>query len=71
MLWHGRLAYKRSATLAQFVLHRGLIIAMIQITFCCIYYFVTISVFNGLLMFGYSTFYTSLPVFCLVRNLIL
>ncbi len=66
MLWHGRLAYKRSATLAQFVLHRGLIIAMIQFIFCSVFYFVAIAVFNGILMFGYSTFYTSLPVFCLV-----
>lgn len=68
MLWHGRLAYKRSANLAQFVLHRGLIIAMIQIVFCLVYYFVSIPVFNGLLMFGYSTVFTSLPVFCLVEN---
>lgn len=66
MLWHGRLAYKRSSTLAQFVLHRGLIIAMIQFIFCSVFYFVAIAVFNGILMFGYSTVYTSLPVFCLV-----
>lgn len=66
LLWHGRLAYKRSSTLAQFVLHRGLIIATIQFIFCSIYYFVAIAVFNGFLMFGYTTFYTSLPVFCLV-----
>ena len=71
MLWHGRLAYKRSSTLAQFVLHRGLIIAMIQFIFCSVFYFVAIAVFNGILMFGYSTFYTSLPVFCLVRVLMI
>lgn len=68
LLWHGRLAYKRSSTLAQFVLHRGLIIAMIQFVFCSIFYFVAIAIFNGILMFGYSTFYTSLPVFCLVSK---
>jgi phospholipid-translocating ATPase len=32
MLWHGRLSYIRSATLAQFVIHRGLIISTIQVT---------------------------------------
>jgi len=31
MLWHGRLSYKRSAVLAQFVIHRGLIISTIQV----------------------------------------
>lgn len=29
VLWHGRQSYKRSAVLSQFVIHRGLIIAMI------------------------------------------
>lgn len=29
MMWHGRLSYKRSAALAQFVIHRGLIISVI------------------------------------------
>lgn len=31
ILWHGRLSYKRSAVLAQFVIHRGLIISTIQV----------------------------------------
>jgi phospholipid-translocating ATPase len=29
IMWHGRLSYKRSAVLAQFVIHRGLIISVI------------------------------------------
>jgi phospholipid-translocating ATPase len=33
LLWQGRLAYKRSANLSQFIVHRGLIIAIIQV--CC------------------------------------
>lgn len=31
LLWHGRLSYKRSAVLSQFVIHRGLIISIIQV----------------------------------------
>lgn len=34
LLWHGRLSYKRSAVLAQFVIHRGLIISIIQVNNC-------------------------------------
>ena len=30
VLWHGRNCYLRSATLSQFVIHRGLIISFIQ-----------------------------------------
>ena len=29
LLWHGRLSYKRSSSLAQFVVHRGMIISFI------------------------------------------
>ena len=31
ILWHGRNSYLRSATLAQFIFHRGLIISFIQV----------------------------------------
>lgn len=66
VLWHGRLSYKRSAVLSQFVIHRGLIIAVIQAMFSVIFYFVAIPIYNGMLIMGYATFYTSMPVFSLV-----
>ena len=66
ILWHGRLSYKRSATLSQFVIHRGLIISVIQAVFSIVFYFVAIPIYNGYLMLGYATLYTSLPVFSLV-----
>lgn len=39
MLWHGRLSYKRSAVLSQFVIHRGLIISIIQVNYFKKYFF--------------------------------
>jgi len=66
ILWHGRLSYKRSSILSQFVFHRGLIISVIQALFIIIFYFVTIPIYNGFLMLGYATVYTALPVFSLV-----
>lgn len=68
IIWHGRLSYKRSASLSQFVVHRGMIISFIQAIFTCLYFFVTIPIYNGYLLLGYSTFYTSLPVFSLVLD---
>ncbi|CAG8498992.1 13491_t:CDS:10 [Ambispora leptoticha] len=53
VVWHGRNSYKRSAKLAQFVIHRGLIISVIQ---------------AGWLIVGYSTIYTMAPVFSLVLD---
>ena len=68
LIWHGRLSYKRSAALAQFVVHRGMIISFVQAIFTTVYFFVTIPVYNGYLLLGYSTIYTTLPVFSLVLD---
>ena len=35
LVWHGRNSYKRSAKLAQFVIHRGLIISVCQTVYSC------------------------------------
>jgi len=68
ILWHGRLSYKRSAVLSQFIIHRGLIISVIQAIFSIIFFFVAIPIYNGYLVMGFSTIYTSLPVFALVLD---
>ncbi|CAN5951280.1 unnamed protein product [Sphagnum jensenii] len=66
LLWHGRLSYKRSCVLSQFIIHRGMIISFMQAIFCAIFYFVAIPIYNGALMLGYSTVFTLLPVFSLI-----
>jgi phospholipid-translocating ATPase len=39
-----------------------------QAIFCAVFYFVAIPIFNGMLMLGYSTLFTLLPVFSLVLD---
>lgn len=68
LVWHGRNSYKRSAKLAQFVIHRGLIISIIQAVFSSIFYFAPIALYQGWLMVGYATVYTMAPVFSLVLD---
>jgi phospholipid-translocating ATPase len=68
LLWHGRNSYKRSAKLAQFVIHRGLIISIMQAVFSAIFYFAPIALYQGWLMVGYATIYTMAPVFSLVLD---
>ena len=46
LLWHGRNSYQRSAKLAQFVVHRGLIIAVIQVIFSAVFYFIPLAIFQ-------------------------
>ena len=52
--------------MAQFVIHRGLIISIIQCIFSLVFYSVAIPIYNGYLMLGYTTIYTMLPVLCLI-----
>lgn len=68
LLWHGRNSYRRSAKLAQFVIHRGLIISIMQAVFSSIFYFAPIALYQGWLMVGYATVYTMAPVFSLVLD---
>lgn len=51
-----------------FVMHRGLIIATIQFYFTVTFYFVDLPIFNGFLTFGYSTFFTNLPVIAIIMD---
>jgi magnesium-transporting ATPase (P-type) len=54
--------------LAQFVIHRGLIISIMQAVFSAIFYFAPIALYQGWLMMGYATVYTMAPVFSLVLD---
>jgi phospholipid-translocating ATPase len=68
LMWHGRNSYRRSAKLAQFIIHRGLIISIMQAVFSAIFYFAPIALYQGWLMVGYATVYTMAPVFSLVLD---
>jgi phospholipid-translocating ATPase len=68
ILWHGRLSYIRTAKLANFIFHRGMIISVIQFIFIVLFYYSALPVYNGYMMLGYSTIFTSLPVFALVLD---
>lgn len=68
LLWHGRNSYQRSAKLSQFVIHRGLIISVMQAVFSSIFFFAPIALYQGWLMVGYATLYTMAPVFSLVLD---
>ncbi|GAA95919.1 uncharacterized protein L969DRAFT_84487 [Mixia osmundae IAM 14324] len=68
LVWHGRNSYKRSAKLAQFVIHRGLIVSVITAVFCSVFYFAPIAIFQNWLMVGYATVWTMAPVFSLVLD---
>ncbi|KAH9845566.1 putative phospholipid-transporting ATPase IIB [Teratosphaeria destructans] len=68
LLWHGRNSYQRSAKLALFVMHRGLIISVCQTVFSVASRFEPIALYRDWLLVGYATVYTMMPVFSLVLD---
>lgn len=68
LVWHGRNSYKRSAKLAQFVIHRGLIISVCQTMYNIASHFEPKALFKDWLLVGYATVYTMAPVFSLVLD---
>lgn len=68
LLVHGRNDYKRTAMLSQFIIHRGLILTVMQAIFSSVLYFATISLYPGFLLVGYGTIYTMCPVFSLILD---
>ncbi|KAK3685588.1 hypothetical protein B0T22DRAFT_383364 [Podospora appendiculata] len=68
LVWHGRNSYKRSAKLAQFVIHRGLIIAVCQTMYSIAINFEPEGLYKDWLLVGYATVYTAFPVLSLVLD---
>lgn len=68
LLWFGRVAYKNTSMMTNFIIHRGLIIAFNQFIFSCLFYFNPVPLYSGFLSFGYSTIFTSLPCICVLLD---
>ncbi|KAI4180731.1 MAG: hypothetical protein L6R41_007042 [Letrouitia leprolyta] len=68
LVWHGRNSYKRSAKLAQFIIHRGLIISICQTIYSIAAHYEPIALYRDWLLVGYATVYTMAPVFSLVLD---
>ena len=68
LVWHGRNSYKRSAKLAQFIIHRGLIISICQTIYSIAAHYEPNALYRDWLLVGYATVYTMAPVFSLVLD---
>lgn len=69
LVWHGRNSYKRSAKLAQFVMHRGLLLAIAQLAYSLFAGpFTSEGLATNWLLIAYATAYTQWPVFSFVLD---
>jgi phospholipid-translocating ATPase len=50
------------------VIHRGLIIALMQAVFSSLFFYAPIAIYQGPLMVGYATIFTMAPAFSLVYD---
>ncbi|KAE9552729.1 hypothetical protein FO519_004046 [Halicephalobus sp. NKZ332] len=65
---HGRNAYKQTSILAQYVMHRGIIIAVIQAIYTFLNRMRTTQVFDNFLMVNYTTIYTPLAALAILTD---
>lgn len=68
LFWHGRNSYQRTAKIAHLIIHRGLILTVIQSIFCSLLFFVPVGLFRGELMMMFITVYTFLPILSIVYS---
>lgn len=68
LLYHGRNSYKRTAKISHYVIHRGVIMGVIQIVFSSIFYFAPIQLYQGMIALGWGSVYTNLSTFALLLN---
>jgi phospholipid-translocating ATPase len=68
ILWWGRVSYKNTSTMANFVIHRGLIISFIQCLLSAMFYFNPVALYNGMLILGYGTLYTNFPAMSILLD---
>ena len=68
LLWWGRLAYKNTSTLANFVIHKGLIISINQFIFSMMFYYNAVALYIGMLSLGYSTIFTCTPAISILLD---
>ena len=65
---HGRNAYKQTSVLAQYVMHRGIIIAILQAIYTFLNGMKTFQVFDNFLMVNYTTIYTPLAALSILTD---
>ena len=68
LLWWGRLSYKNTSVLANFVIHKGLIISINQFIFSMMFYYNAVALYNGMLSLGYSTIFTCTPAISILLD---
>ncbi len=59
------MSFNRTAVVAHYTMHRGVVVSFIQAFFSITFYGVAIPVYNGLLMFGYTSIFNNVSLFSL------
>ncbi|ELP87197.1 cation-transporting ATPase, putative [Entamoeba invadens IP1] len=67
-LWHGRTAYKRTATLSHLIIHRGIIYTIMQIIFSAVFKFAPLPLFVGWYTILFTVFFNEVPIMLIVTD---
>ncbi|EPR80020.1 Phospholipid-transporting ATPase [Spraguea lophii 42_110] len=69
LFWHGRNCYKGTSRLVHFIIHRGMIITVLQGIFCALFQFSPIPLYQGVILMGYVTVYTAFPIAAMIYSI--
>ncbi|KAH0789062.1 phospholipid-translocating P-type ATPase [Histomonas meleagridis] len=66
LFWYGSNCYRHSSRLSQVIIHRSILLTIVQAIYSILFNSIPTPVYDDWSMVGFSTVFTSFPVFCLV-----
>ncbi|CRG93538.1 phospholipid-transporting ATPase, putative [Plasmodium gallinaceum] len=69
ILYYGNNTFLQTSSLCSFLIHRGFILTYLQFIYSYIFFCIPVSIFQGWLQIGYTTYYTTAPFLSLLLDI--
>ncbi|KOB59903.1 hypothetical protein PFHG_05639 [Plasmodium falciparum HB3] len=69
ILYYGNNTFLQTSSLCSFLIHRGFILTYLQFIYSYIFFSIPVSIFQGWLQIGYTTYYTTAPFLSLLLDI--
>ncbi|ANQ10969.1 Phospholipid-transporting ATPase [Plasmodium coatneyi] len=68
ILYYGNNTFLQTSSLCSFLIHRGFVLTYLQFIYSYIFFSIPVSIFQGWLQIGYTTYYTTAPFLSLLLD---
>ncbi|CRH02656.1 phospholipid-transporting ATPase, putative [Plasmodium relictum] len=69
ILYYGNNTFLQTSSLCSFLIHRGFVLTYLQFIYSYIFFGIPVSIFQGWLQIGYTTYYTTAPFLSLLLDI--